>query len=159
MGLFDALFGKKKMSLENADRKNDEFIAKNPASENDENEMMRKASKLMTSEKFEESLELYQKLSNDYPNKRGLYESQVGAAYFFLGEYEKAVEHYISSMNNGGDKDMMDDNIWEAAEAYSNLEILTEDGSVISPKGLVEKYLELFPNGSYAKKARKILDK
>lgn len=159
MGLFDALFGKKKMSLKNADQKNDEFIAKNPVPENDENELMRKASKLMTSEKYTESLELYKKLAEEYPANKGLYESQVGAAYFFLGEYENAVEHYVVSLNNGGDRDMMDDNIWEAAEAYSDLNILTEDGSVVSPNGLIEKYLELFPEGSYAKKARKILSK
>jgi hypothetical protein len=42
MGLFDSLFGKKKMTLEDADKKNDEFIGKNPVAKNDEDEMMRK---------------------------------------------------------------------------------------------------------------------
>ena len=159
MGLFDGLFGKKKLTLEDADKKNDAFTTKNPVAKNDENEMMRNASKLMTSGKFQESLDLYKKLSENYPNNKGLYEGQIGAAYYFLGEYEKAVEYYISSINNGGDKRMMDDNIWEAAEALSKLEILMEDGSIINPKNLIEKYLEIFPNGSYAKKARTILGK
>ncbi len=113
----------------------------------------------MTSKKFQESLDLYKKLSENYPSNKGLYESQVGAAYYFLGEYEKAVEYYISAMNNGGSKSMMDDNIWEAAEAFSKLDILLENGSIINPKNLIEKYLELFPNGSYAKKAKNILGK
>jgi tetratricopeptide (TPR) repeat protein len=134
-------------------------LAKNPVAKNDENEMMRNASKLMTSKKFQESLDLYKKLSENYPDNRGLYESQVGAAYYFLGEYEKAVEYYISAMNNGGNKSMMDDNIWEAAEAFSKLDILLENGSIINPKNLIEKYLELFPNGSYAKKAKQVLGK
>lgn len=160
MGLFDFLFGKSKNSLEDLDKKNDDFITKNPISENDENEMMRNASKLMTSKQFQESLDLYKVLSEKYPNNKGLYQSQIGAAYYFLGDFENAVEYYISSINNGGDKRMMDDNIWEAAEAYSNLEILTKDGSlIIHPKNLIEKYLEIFPNGAYSKKAKSILGK
>lgn len=159
MGLFDSLFGKKKHTLEAMDKKNDDFISKNPVAKNDENEMMRNASKLMTSGKFSESLDLYKKLSENYPNNKGLYESQIGAAYFFLGKYDTAVEYYISSMNNGGDKRMMDDNIWEAAESFSKLEILMEDGSIMNPNNLIEKYLEIFPDGSYAKKAKNILGK
>ena len=159
MGLFNSLFGKNKNSLQDMDKKNDDFIARNPIAKDDENEMMRNASKLMTSKKFRESLDLYKILSENYPNNKGLYESQIGVAYYFLGEYEHAVDNYISSLNNGGNKSMMDDNIWEAAEAYSKLEILLEDGSIINPKNLIEKYLEIFPNGSYAKKAKNILGK
>ncbi len=121
--------------------------------------MMRNASKLMTSKKFRESLDLYKILSENYPNNKGLYESQIGAAYYFLGEYEKAIEYYISSLNNGGNKSMMDDNIWEAAEAFSKLDLLLANGSIIKPKNLIEKYVELFPNGSHAKKAKEILGK
>ncbi|WP_347069965.1 hypothetical protein [Flavobacterium sp. WV_118_3] len=158
MGLLKLLFGKKENTLNDLDKKNDEFIAKNPVAKDDENEMMRNASKLMTSGKFQESLALFKTLSEKYPNNKGLYESQVGAAYYFLGAYENAVDYYISSMKNGGDKSMMDDNIWEAAEAYSKLDSHTNDGSV-NPKKLIEKYLEIFPNGSYSKKAKSILEK
>lgn len=149
MGLFNALFGKKKTSLQDLDKKNDDFIAKNPIPENDENEMVRHASKLMTSERFSESMDMYKKLSENYPDNKGLYVSQIGVAYHFLGEYENAVEYYISSLNNGGDKRMMDDNIWESAEAFS------KEGST----KLIEKYLEIFPDGRYAKNAKKHLAK
>lgn len=159
MGLFNALFGKKKNSLQDLDEKNDDFIAKNPIAEDDENEMMRNASKLMTSGKFSESLDLYKKLSENYPNNKGLYESQIGVAYHFLGDYENAVAYYISSLNNGGDKSMMDDNIWEAAEAFSKLEFQEKDSSTTNTTKLIEKYWELFPNGRYAKKAKKHLGK
>jgi len=159
MGLFDALFGKKKNTLEDMDKKNDDFISKNPMAKNDEDEQRRNAAKLMTSKKFKESLDLYKKLSENYPKDKGLYESQIGAAYYFLGDYEKAIEYYVSSMNNGGNKSMMDDNIWEAAEAFSKLEILMEDGSIKDSKYLVEKYIEIFPTGSYVKNAKNILGK
>ena len=148
MGLFDSLFGKKKMTLEEADKKNDAFIAKNPIAKNDENEMMRNASKLMTSGKYSESIDLYKKLSDDFPQNKGLYESQIGAAYYFLGDYDNAIKYYVSGMNNGGDKRMMDDNIWEATEALYNK---TKD------KSKLEQYITLFPNGSYKKKAEKLL--
>ncbi|WP_445456526.1 tetratricopeptide repeat protein [Flavobacterium sp. HNIBRBA15423] len=159
MGLFNALFGKKKTSLQDLDKKNDDFIAKNPIAENDENEMMRNASKLMTSGKFSESLDLYKKLSENYPNNKDLYESQIGVAYYFLGDYENAVTYYTSSLNNGGDKSMMDDNIWEAAEAFSKLEFQEKESSTTNTTKLIEKYLEIFPNGRYAKKAKKHLGK
>ncbi|WP_130736787.1 tol-pal system YbgF family protein [Flavobacterium sp. J27] len=159
MGLFNALFGKKKSTLQDLDEKNDDFIAKNPIAQNDENEMMRNASKLMTSGKFSESLDLYKKLSENYPNNKGLYESQIGVAYHFLGDYENAVAYYISSLNNGGDKSMMDDNIWEAAEAFSKLESQEKGSSTTNTTKLIEKYWELFPNGRYAKKAKKHLGK
>jgi tetratricopeptide (TPR) repeat protein len=148
MGLFDSLFGKKKITLAAADKKNDDFIAKNPIAKNDENEMMRNASKLMTSGNYAESLDLYKKLSENYPQNKGLYESQIGVGYYFLGDYNKAIEYYVSGMNNGGDKNMMDDNIWEATEALYNQ---TED------KSKLEQYKILFPNGNYKKKAEKLL--
>lgn len=159
MGLFEALFGKKKLTLEGADKKNDDFIAKNPLPQNNENEMMRNAAKLMSSKNFTESIILYEKLAEEYPKNKGLYESQIGAAYYFLGDYTKAVEYYISALNNGGNKSMMDDNIWEAAEAASKLDVLIEDGSINSPNYLIKKYVELFPDGEYIKKAKSILDK
>ena len=159
MGLFDFLFGKKKATLEAMDKKNDAFLSKNPVAADEENEMMRTASKLMTSRKFDESLELYKRLVEQYPAKRGLYESQIGVAYFFMGKYETAFTHYVSAMNNGGDKSMMDDNIWEAAEAYSKSEAASQGSSTAHPLGLIKEYMELFPKGNHAKKAATALAK
>jgi len=148
MGLFDFLFGKKKMTLETADKTNDKFIAKNPVPTNDENDLMRKAAKSMSSQNFAEAIELYTQLANRYPTNKGLYEGQIGAAYYFLGDYAKAIESYTSALHNGGDKNMMDDNIWEAAEAIYGQ---TKD------KKAIEEYVIVFPNGNYKKKAEKLL--
>eukprot|EP01041_Mallomonas_annulata_P032156 gene32156-54589_t len=150
MGFFDSLFGKKKTTLADADKKNDTYIAANPTPANDENGMMRQAAKLMSSQKFAESIELYTKLANDYPAKRGLYESQVGVGHFFLGDYEKAFETYVTAWKNGADAGMMDDNIWEAAEA-----LYKKNGN----KSWVEQYLQHFPKANHKKAAEKILIK
>ena len=148
MGLFDFLFGKKKMTLETADKINDKFIAQNPVPADSENDLMRKAAKSMSSKNFTEAVDLYMELANKYPQNKGLYEGEVGAAYYFLGDYAKAIESYTSALNNGGDKSMMDDNIWEATEAIYGQ---TKD------KKVVEEYVALFPSGNYKKKADKLL--
>jgi tetratricopeptide (TPR) repeat protein len=148
MGLFNNLFGKKKNTLEDLDKKNDDFIAKNPVAKDTENEMMRNASKLMTSKQFNESIDLYQKLANNYPANRGLYESQIGANYYFLGDYIKAIEFYMSALKNGADKNMIDDNVWEATEA-----LYEKTNNTNFFKG----YTLFFPEGQYVKKANSFL--
>ena len=150
MGLFNSLFGKKKMTLEEANEENKKFISENPGSKNDEDSLMRQASSALTNGDFEKSIELYQKLADDYPEKKGLYLSQIGAALYFLNDFNKAIEYYLNAKENGADSDMMDDNIWEACEA-----IYKKDND----KAAIEKYLEYYPNGSYVKKAKKILSK
>lgn len=151
MGLFDSLFGRKsKKTLEEADQINRDFIAKNPEAKNDEDSLMRQASGFMTSGKFNESRELYQKLAENYPDKKGLYLSQVGASLYFLQEYEQAINTYVEARNNGADASMMDDNIWEACETIYKQ---------ANDKASLEKYIQLCPDGRYTKKANKLLAK
>ncbi|MDD3877084.1 MAG: hypothetical protein PHT69_10710 [Bacteroidales bacterium] len=147
MGLFDFLFKKKSLTLEEADKLNDTFIAKNPIPKDDENSMMRQAAKLMSGQQFEDSIELYTKLAENYPANRGLYQSQIGAAYYFLADYNKAISFYTAALNNGADKGMMDDNIWEATEA-----LFKQTGE----KAHLDNYKLLFPEGNYVKKAEKL---
>lgn len=150
MGLFDFLFGKKKkVTLEEADKMNDDYIAKNPVPKNNENAEMRHASKLLTSKNYQEALDLYAEMAEKYPKNRGLYLSQVGACHYFLGDFEKAIEVYVESRENGMEKSMIDDNIFEACEAIYNQ---------TNEKSALEKYLALCPNGSYTKKINKLLN-
>lgn len=149
MGFFDFLFGKKKkMTLDEANEVNKDFVKKNPEAKDNENALMRQASSFLTSGRFEEAAKGYTELANAYPEKKGLYLSQVGAAYYFLKQYDKAIANYVESRNNGMDEDMIDDNIWEACEA-----IHERDGSTDT----FNTYLKHCPNGSYAKKAKKFL--
>jgi tetratricopeptide (TPR) repeat protein len=158
MGFFDFIFGKKKLTLEEADKKNDAFFAKNPVAKNEENELMRNAAKLMSSKQFNECIAAYTHLAQSYPSNQGLYEGQIGAAYYFLDDYDKAVEYYELGLQHGANASMMDDNIWEAAEEFAKVDVLLEDGRVIKPKHLVERYIALFPKGNHIKKAQKALN-
>jgi tetratricopeptide (TPR) repeat protein len=147
MGLF-GLFGKKKQTLEQANEANKDFTAKNPVPQDEEKAMIREASGALTSGNFEKAITLYSEMADKYPANKGLYLSQVGAAYYFLEDYNKAIEYYVTAKNEGADAGMMDDNIWEACETIYNK---TKDNTAI------EKYLEYYPEGNYAKKAKKIL--
>ena len=79
--------------------------------------------------------------------QRGDAESQIGAAHYFLGDFHKAIEFYVAARTHGADESMMDDNLWEACEALVNK----------GEKAAAQRYLELCPEGSYVKKAKKAL--
>ena len=150
MKLFDFLFGKEKLNLEEGDKIHDEFYSKMSVLLSEESELTKKAIKLLTSGKHAESIELYKKLIEHYPAQISTYESQIGANYYFLGEFEKAIKYYTSSMNNGFSTSMSDDNIWEA---YLALFEKTKD------KNYIVRYFQQFPQGNFSKEATKILNK
>lgn len=149
MGLFDFIFGKKKITLDEANKVNEDFIRKNPTPKDEENALVRKASSLLTSRNFEASIEVYQQLAEKFPENKGLYLSQIGANYFFMQSYEKALQIYIEALQAGAHKDMMDDNIWEVCEVLYKQ---SQD------KGRLTQYLSLFPAGSHSKKAQSLLN-
>jgi tetratricopeptide (TPR) repeat protein len=148
MGFFDFLFGKKKMTLEEANQVNQQFTAQNPVPPSNEQAMMRQASSLLTSGKFQASIDLYQQLVDQFPARKETYLSQMGAGYYFLGEYDKAIDYYVQARSAGMDASMMDDNIWEACEAIYQK---TQD------KAAVQRYFELCPNAGHKREANKIL--
>ncbi len=150
MGLFNYLFKKKKTTLDDLNTINQDYISKNPVPKNKENSLMRQASSMLTSRRFNESIELYKKLAENYPNNKGLYLSQVGAGFYFLNDFDKAIEYYLKAKNENADSNMMDDNIWEACEAIYKKN---------NDKKAIERYFEYYPDGNYIKKAKKILSK
>lgn len=150
MKFFDFLFGKDKLSLEEGDKIHDELYSKIKTPLSAESDLTKKAIKLLTSGKHAESIEIYMQLINEFPAQKNTYESQVGANYYFLGEFEKAIEYYTLSMQNGFSKSMSDDNIWEA---YQALFEKSKD------KSYLEKYIQKFPQGNAISEATKLLNK
>ena len=146
MGFFD-IFKSSKKTLEQADAINDKVIAESEPS-NDEDGLMRQASKAITSSNFEEGKKLYLQLAESYPANKGMYLSQVGVAEHFLGKYSNAVDYYLQAKEAGENESMMDDNVWEACE-----ELFDANGD----KAIIQTYLDHFPEGDYVKKANKKL--
>jgi len=117
MGLFDFIFGKTKKDLESLDQINDELIKNNPGTADDEQAYLKRASKLLTSQHFKEAIQAYSEMCEKFPANKGVYQSQIGAAWYFLGNFEKAIDFYKQAKENGADASMMDDNIQEALDA------------------------------------------
>ncbi|MFN8397658.1 MAG: hypothetical protein U0176_23765 [Bacteroidia bacterium] len=149
MGFLDSLFGKKKkITLEEGHAINQAHVAANPVPASNENARMRQASSALTGKRFQEAIDLYKALANDFPAQKGTYLSQVGAAYYFLGDYHQAIDYYVQARDHGMTAFMIDDNIWEACEAIHSQ---TRDASIAN------RYLELCPGGSHTKAAKKML--
>ncbi|MFN8285411.1 MAG: hypothetical protein U0V74_01590 [Chitinophagales bacterium] len=163
MGFFDFLKSKKKednvssfgkidsnnkgLSFEEAKQAREAFLTMLDTSE-PKSKLVNAASGMLLNKNFDGAIEAYQKIAEKYPEAAADCESQIGAAWYFKGDYKKAIEGYVAALNKGADKGMMDDNIWEAAEA-----LYKADGN----KEHLQNYLSIFPEGQYAKQARKAL--
>lgn len=105
------------------------------------------AAGLMIDKDFAGSIKAYEEIIKKYPDRKGQCLGQIGVAEFFLGNYEKALEKYIEAKDNNEDNGMTEDNIWEVCE------LMHKKGM----NGQIEKYIDLYPQGNYIKKARKLL--
>lgn len=105
------------------------------------------AAGLMLDKDFAGSIKAYEQVMEKYPSRKGECLGQIGAAEFFLGNYEKALDKYIEAKNSGEDNEMMEYNIWEVCELMHN------NGTA----GYMEKYISLYPQGKFIKKANKLL--
>lgn len=145
MGLFG--FFKRKVEFEQAKEAREAFLAQAEVSGVDAE--FNRASGLMLEEKFQETIAAYQELAERHPDRRGDCEAQIGAAQFFLGEYDEAIASYVRAREHGADSDMMDDNLWEACEQAAERSGRRND--------YARRYLELCPQGIYVKRAQKLL--
>lgn len=117
--------------------------------QNDLSKAINDASRLMLDQKYKECIACYQAIAQTYPTEKAIAESQIGAAYYFLGFYAKAIDYYVMARESGADGAMIDDNIWEAC---------TTIYSKTKNKRAIRKYLELCPRGNYLGKAIHILN-
>jgi tetratricopeptide (TPR) repeat protein len=77
---------------------------------------MAAATKLLTGKRYKDCIEAYRAIGADHPDRWGDCLANMGASYFFLGEFEKAIACYTQAMKHGVDEDLMRDNIAEARE-------------------------------------------
>ena len=71
----------------------------------------------MRAGRWADGLAAYQALEVADPKLRGTCEGQIGAAYYMLGDYDKALVAYQNAIDAGEDPGMMKDNIAEARAA------------------------------------------
>ncbi len=105
---------------------------------------------LMNAQQYDQMIAFNQQIITQYPETNAVGNSHnfIGVAHFFKKEYAKAIEHYRLSAAHGIDINMVDDNVWEATE-----KLYKETGD----PSYLEDYKEKSPEGSYIKKANKLL--
>ena len=81
---------------------------------------MAAATKLLTGKRYKECIEAYRRVGADHPERWGDCLANMGAAYFFLSDFEKAIACYTQAIKHGVDEEMMQDNIAEAREAQQS---------------------------------------
>lgn len=123
------------------------FIARNsrPGSADDE---IQKMGSLMAAGRYDEVIQGYRCLMESRPGDRALFTDQIGAAYFFKGEYQKAMACYIEAAQ--GRVASADFNLWEVCELLYKKEKDVQH---------LQTYLEHFPQGENRKAAEKLLKK
>ncbi|WP_431123594.1 hypothetical protein [Flagellimonas flava] len=146
---FSNLFkGKQSVSLKEAYQKSGEYLSRTRATDEEET-LEWQASNALTSGEFEEAVQRYLELAIKYPWNKGIYLSQVGAGYYFLTEFDKAIAYYLEAKQVGMDAALIDDNVWETCETQFNNTYNKTD---------IKKYLEYFPEGNHVDKAQKLLN-
>ena len=136
--------GQDGLTLEQADHLAAAYQAAGQA--DDVGQQVNAAARLLAGGRFQEAIEAWHGIGERYPERRAEAVSQIGAARYFLGDYEGAITDYVAARDGGFDADMMDDNVWEACEA------LAQQGDPTAG----QRYLAAFPDGAYAKKAARL---
>lgn len=124
------------------------FLTEFQGNMSNEDEAINFAARLMENEQYTVAIAYFSAIAIQYPHEQGLCESQIGAAYYFLGDYDRAIEYYLQACTSGMNPYMMEDNIWEACET-----IFQKNNNLAA----IEQYLQLYPEGKYKGDAKELL--
>jgi tetratricopeptide (TPR) repeat protein len=136
------------LSKEELEALRDKFLEEFEGNMGDEDQAINFAARLLGNGQYNEAIAYFSAIAIQYPVEKGLCESQIGAAYYFLGDYAQSIQYYVQARENGMNADMMDDNIWEACETIFQK---NQQGEAI------HLYLQLCPEGKYKEDAKSLL--
>jgi|GEM_PF-1686311 len=111
-------------------------------------EQIQLADKLLREGPFEASIQMYQALIQKYPEERDRYENGIGSAYLKLGDYQKAIEYYITARSHGMHPDITDKHIWDACQKHHR---------VTGATYLLESYFHYCKDGKYTAHVKDLL--
>lgn len=77
------------------------------------------AAQLLNAQRYDECIAAYQAVADQHPEARATCHGQIGACYFFKGEFSMAIQNYVTAKEYGASPGIMDDNIQEAQEAMA----------------------------------------
>lgn len=119
-----------------------------PRRADEETRAFNAAAELLLDKRFDECIAAYQALAEWFPRRESDCAAQIGAARYFLGQYDLAIEAYVKARAAGADEELMDDNIWEACEAA-----FRKSGE----RRYADRYRELCADGQHLKAASQLL--
>lgn len=105
-------------------------------------QMINTASRLSNQGQYQESNTVLEKIINDYPEEQGSSLNLLGANWFFLANYEKAIDFYLQARAAGENEEMIDFNVWEACRELYKVAATPEEA--LKWKNYYE---QLFPMG------------
>lgn len=82
-----------------------------------ESDAINAAAKKLVGRDFDGAIAAYEDVAKRFPHRAGDAHGQIGAAWFFKRDYDRAISHYRYALEVGADRSMMEDNIREAEEA------------------------------------------
>jgi hypothetical protein len=82
-----------------------------------ESEAINQAAKKLVAQDFDGAIAAYEEVAQRFPHRGGDAHGQIGAAWFFKGDFDRALFHYRKAIELGAPPEDMADNIREAEEA------------------------------------------
>ena len=106
------------------------------------NDALRHAATLMGEARWVEAVYAYRAICQQHPEHAAIAASQVGAAYFFLKQYDQAIRWYEYSGQLGFDARMTAENIAEAREAMESYRPMVGDVALMETGELYEYHAD-----------------
>ncbi|WP_299452479.1 hypothetical protein [uncultured Microscilla sp.] len=107
-------------------------------------QMINLAARLSNQGQYEDSNTLLVKIIEQYPEEKASSLNLIGANWFFLTNYEQAIEYYVKARDAGESEDMIDFNVWEACR-----ELYKEADTPEEALHWKNYYKRLFPQGKH----------
>ena len=105
------------MSMEKANELQQQFVNSLANENTSATQLINLAGQLLTGQRYEEAIKVYEGVIIRFPNETAQCLNSIGACYYYLGEYETAIEYYMKALEAGEVLERVDYNVWESCDA------------------------------------------
>jgi tetratricopeptide (TPR) repeat protein len=75
------------------------------------------AGKLLTGQQFKEAIKVYETIVFRFPEETAQCLNAIGACYYYLEDYELAIQFYMKALESGELKSRVEYNVWESCQS------------------------------------------
>jgi len=131
------------LNFEQASELQDEFINSLAEEGTTADQLVNLAGRLLTNQKFTEAIKTYEAIMIRFPSETPQCLNAMGACYFYLDEFETAINYYLKAYESGEMRDTIEYNVWESCDA-----LIKQSGEKNEKMKWKFFYEEHFPNTS-----------